>query len=164
VDRIEQKHRQKIEKFYSRFLTSEFGEEKSVSVGEGEFGPLLRVLDSCSLGRQSWKGQRGYLLGDQVEVVEGRLAISGFLKGSCINANQLVHLTGFDDYAIDKIEILPVGNRQKTNAHEELVQYQTVPDEMCPFSKPETHNDEDILSAIQGLQLAPHELQQRESQ
>lgn len=72
-------------------------------MGEGQLGTLMRVLDSCSLGNQSWKGHRGYLLADQVEVLNGNLAISGFLKGSCVNANQLAHLTGFDDYAVEKI-------------------------------------------------------------
>lgn len=56
------------------------------------------------------------MLADQVEVLNGNLAVSGFLKGNCVNANQLVHLTGFDDYAIEKIEILPVGIKQKHNA------------------------------------------------
>ena len=93
------------------------------------------------------------------------MAVSGFLKGSCINANQLAHLTNFDDYAIEKIEILPVGGRLKFNAcQEQLVQYQTVPDELCPFSKPETHDDGDILSAIEGLQLAPEEQQKLQEQ
>lgn len=61
--------------------------------------------------------------------MDGKLALSGFLKGSCVNANQLAHLTNFDDYAIEKIEILPVGTRQRLNAtEEELVQHQTIPD------------------------------------
>lgn len=163
LDRIEPKHQQKIERFYSRFLVSEFGEEKYLGLREGQLAGVLRVLDSCSLGQQSWKGQRGYLLADQVEVLEGSLALSGFLKGSCVNANQLAHLTGFDDYAIEKIEILPVGGRQKFDAsQQQLLQHQTVPDEICPFSKPETHDDGDILSAIQGLQLAPEDQEQRE--
>jgi hypothetical protein len=93
------------------------------------------------------------------------LAVSGFLKGSCINANQLAHLTNFEDYTIEKIEILPVGGRLKFNAsQEQLVQYQTIPDELCPFSKPETHDDGDILSAIEGLQLAPEEQQKLQQQ
>lgn len=39
--------------------------------------------------------------------------VSGFVKGSCINANQLVHITGLDDYNIEKIEIQTVGTRAK---------------------------------------------------
>lgn len=35
--------------------------------------------------------------------------------GHCINANQLVHITGYDDYQIEKIEILknPIKIKQK---------------------------------------------------
>ena len=69
LDRIEPKHQQKIERFYSRFVVSEFGDEKCLNVNEGQLGGLLRVLDSCSLVAQSWKGNRGYLLADQVEVL-----------------------------------------------------------------------------------------------
>lgn len=39
--------------------------------------------------------------------------MSGFLKGSCINSNQLVQVTGFDDFNIEKIEILTIGTRVK---------------------------------------------------
>jgi hypothetical protein len=28
------------------------------------------------------------------------ITIGGFLKGNCINSNQIAHLTGFDDYLI----------------------------------------------------------------
>lgn len=28
----------------------------------------------------------------------GTITFKGFLKGNCVNSNQLVHITGFDDY------------------------------------------------------------------
>jgi hypothetical protein len=64
---------------------------------------LFRVLDSCSLVNQFWKSQRGYILADEITVDNGSVSISGFLKGSCINSNQIAHLTAFDDYHIEKI-------------------------------------------------------------
>lgn len=98
------------------------------------------------------------MVADEVAQDGENVVISGFLKGNCINSNQIAHLTGFDDYQIEKIEILAMGSRQKIAANsEQLVQFQTVPEDINPFSKAETHNDEDILSAIQGLQLAPEE-------
>lgn len=33
LDRVDSKHQQKIEKFYTRFLVSEFGEEKCINIG-----------------------------------------------------------------------------------------------------------------------------------
>lgn len=65
-----------------------------------EMATLLRVVDSCSLSNQHWKSQRGYLLADEVAVSNNNVTISGFLKGSCINSNQIAHLTAFEDYHI----------------------------------------------------------------
>lgn len=46
---------------------------------------------------------RGYLISDVVELnaETGTVAFTGFLKGSPINANQLIHITGYDDYQIE---------------------------------------------------------------
>ena len=48
---------------------------------------------------------RGYMLADSLIYDQNNqmLEIKGFLKGSTLNANQLVHLTGFDDFQIEKI-------------------------------------------------------------
>lgn len=35
----------------------------------------------------------------------GNVTIQGFLKGNCVNANQLVHITGLDDFEVESIEI-----------------------------------------------------------
>lgn len=86
-------------------MTSEFGEERIMAMQtNNDISTLFRTLDSCGLVRQSWKEERGYLLADQVEVNEqGSVMVSGFLKGNCINSNQIVHVTGLDDFHIDKI-------------------------------------------------------------
>jgi hypothetical protein len=86
---------------------------------------------------------------------EGSVEVSGFIKGSCINPNQLVHVTGIDDFYIEKIEVLKMGAKSKISISEmDLIQYQTIPEEMNPFSKPEAEGqDEDILAAIKDLQI-----------
>lgn len=33
----------------------------------------------------------------------GNLTFHGYLKGNSVFANQLVHITGFDDYEVEKI-------------------------------------------------------------
>ncbi len=72
------------------------------------------MLDSCGLESQSWKKQRGYFLADQVELVgQNSISISGYLKGACVNANQIVHITGFEDYHIEKIEICSTKAKQR---------------------------------------------------
>lgn len=49
----------------------------------------------------------------------GNLTFHGFLKGNSVYANQLVHVTGFDDYEIEKIEIKP---RRNTNARNTMAE------------------------------------------
>jgi len=62
---------------------------------------LLRVYDSCGLLQQHWRDNRGFILGDRVTANSNTsFTIGGFLKGNCINSNQVAHLTGFDDYLI----------------------------------------------------------------
>lgn len=155
LDAVEHKHRDKVEKFYRRFLQSEFGDEKCLNAGMEEAGPLLRVLDSVGVTPAAWKAHRGYLLPDQIETSpEGNLVLSGFLKGNCISPNQIAHLTGLGEFHIEKIEIQSVGKSRNNSMAEELVQFATSPDEMEEFAKPETHQDEeDILTALNGLQI-----------
>lgn len=79
-----------------------------------DISTLFRTLDSCSLASQPWKKERGYLLADHVQVNDkGSVVVSGFLKGNCINANQLVHVTGLDDFQIEKVEIQTMGTRAR---------------------------------------------------
>jgi hypothetical protein len=63
------------------------------------------------------------------------------LKGNCVNANQLVHVTGFDDYAIQKIEIKDdMGKRSKRKQIDEevnLAQHAVSSESLFPFSKAE---------------------------
>lgn len=62
-------------------------------------------MDTTSILHQSWKSERGYMLVQNVSIDEksNNVTFHGFLKGNCVNANQLVHVTGFEDYAIEKI-------------------------------------------------------------
>jgi hypothetical protein len=46
---------------------------------------------------------RGYLLSEKVVYENGIMIVEGFLKGSAVNANQLVHITGMDDFEVEKI-------------------------------------------------------------
>lgn len=155
LEKIEPKQHDKVTKYYKRFLSSEFGEEKTITLhNNSDILSLIRTLDSTGLVLQPWKKDRGYLLADSVELdSQGKVVVSGYLKGNCINANQLVHITGFDDYQIDKIEILGVNKKNQMEA-EELVQYPTIPEDLNSFSKPEAEGqDGDILSAIEGLKI-----------
>lgn len=84
-----------------------------------------------------------------------KLIVSGFLKGNCINANQLVHITGLDDFEIESIEIIPSKSKlerfreKKKPAQNEatmqdetpLIQHCTINDELFPFHKEDVNHD-----------------------
>lgn len=99
----QQKHHDKITRLFKRFLTSELGEEdKIVTVSNpNNLNKLVRTIDSLSVNNQAWKNQRGYMLVENISKAEnGNFVLQGFLKGNCVNANQLIHITGLDDFEI----------------------------------------------------------------
>lgn len=67
---------------------------------------FLRYIDNTHSKTPLWKSNRGYMLVENIKESEegsGNMVLEGYLKGNCIHANQLVHITGFDDYEIEKI-------------------------------------------------------------
>ncbi len=83
-------------------MTSQLGEDAKVVtiLNDQDRGKLVRTLDTVHVNPQPWKAQRGYMLVENLKRENNMIVLEGFLKGNCINANQLVHLTGFDDYEI----------------------------------------------------------------
>lgn len=117
-------------------------------------------MDTTTPAEQPWKTQRGYMLVEDVTTDPnlGNLTFHGYLKGNCVHANQLVHITGFDDYEIEKIEIHPKrhnthGRQMREEIEANLVQYATNPENLFPFSKAEEVS-EDILSGLSNLKVS----------
>ncbi|EAR91270.3 carboxy-terminal domain transketolase (macronuclear) [Tetrahymena thermophila SB210] len=156
VNTIPQGKQKDVKKLFQRYFASEF-EDHFVSIeNEQSIFTLLRQLQARTLLPYDWKEQRGYMLADEVTVnpTNGVVEITGFLRGHCINANQLIHITGYDDYEIQKIEILknPIKIKQKIkkkgngmnetnmsminfNSDILLTQEATDPDQINPFAK-----------------------------
>ena len=140
----EPKHHDKISNIFKRFLVAQIGENAKYidfRARELDANKLLRLMDAAHVDRQQWKTQRGCVLVDNiVQASEETLTVEGFLKGNCINPNQLVHITGFDDYQIEKIEIRshPRKKSRNQNKHMEeelnLIQYSTGSESLYPFS------------------------------
>lgn len=74
-------------------------------------------MDTTTPIEQSWKKDRGYMMVEDIttDPESQYLTFHGYLKGNCIHQNQLVHVTGFDDYQIFKIEIKPNKPIRKPN-------------------------------------------------
>lgn len=109
-------------------------------------------MDTTPIKQLPWKKDRGYMLAQDVTLEQdpNLITFHGYLKGTCVNANQLVHVTGFDDFEIESIRITPT--RKRVMEEEGLVQHSITPESMFPFSKVEEHT-EDLLSALAGLKI-----------
>ncbi|KRX00267.1 hypothetical protein PPERSA_10766 [Pseudocohnilembus persalinus] len=98
----------KVKKLFQRFFAGEFSNEMVTLEDEATILPYLRKLQTTPLQSLTWREDRGYMLADKVSFNQNTqlLEVEGFLKGNYLNANQLMHVTGYDDYQIEKIEIL----------------------------------------------------------
>lgn len=63
---------------------------------------LLRRLQNIPETKLPWRDMRGYMLVDKISYdnEKGLTFVEGFLKGNAVHANQLIHITGMDDYEI----------------------------------------------------------------
>lgn len=69
-------------------------------------GQVFRFLASARPHALRWREQRPYMLVERVAPVPGtnNVQVCGYLRGSSMSANQLVHITGIGDFQLDKIE------------------------------------------------------------
>eukprot|EP00057_Strongylocentrotus_purpuratus_P021891 XP_011676365.1 PREDICTED: pre-rRNA-processing protein TSR1 homolog [Strongylocentrotus purpuratus] len=72
---------------------------------------LLRHLAEQKLNTIKWRDLRPHVLADDVtfepnknEDGKGTLKVTGFLRGSCLSVNGLVHLPGFGEFQMNRIE------------------------------------------------------------
>ncbi|XP_041458939.1 pre-rRNA-processing protein TSR1 homolog [Lytechinus variegatus] len=72
---------------------------------------LLRHLAEQKLNTIKWRDLRPHILADDVtfepnnnENGKGTLKVTGFLRGSCLSVNGLIHLPGFGDFQMNRIE------------------------------------------------------------
>ena len=86
---------------------------KVVSIDTAADSPsLLRWWTELSLRNVLWRQKRNYMLAGAVQVEEQRdgeqgrrVRLQGYLRGDRrIDVNRLVHLTGYGDYQVEKIE------------------------------------------------------------
>lgn len=70
----------------------------------------LGALRSLCEGKPSdvrWRENRSYMLGDKVEWSEGVLRVTGYVRGSQLSPDRLVHIPGHGDYQIQCVSTIP---------------------------------------------------------
>ncbi|SSD58380.1 probable Ribosome biogenesis protein TSR1 [Saccharomycodes ludwigii] len=99
--------KQSLESFFKHFFPNEDRvynlEKKSDSLN------VLRILSQKLPRSVNWRDNRGYLVADIIDFIEnseneGHLVIDGTVRGIGFDTNKLVHLPGFGDFQISKID------------------------------------------------------------
>jgi len=68
----------------------------------------LNALRSLCEGKPSdvrWRENRSYILGEDVAWSEGVLRVTGYVRGSQLSPDRLVHIPGHGDYQIQSVSI-----------------------------------------------------------
>mmetsp|Transcript_95636 Transcript_95636/g.274568 ORF Transcript_95636/g.274568 Transcript_95636/m.274568 type:complete len:788 (-) Transcript_95636:41-2404(-) len=98
-------------KFVLRYFASELGADTKLFQAQSaeEVKALVRALGGATPKELSWRGDRGYLLAQDMEYssTEGVLCLRGYVRGPGLSCKHLVHLTGHGDFAIQRIVVLP---------------------------------------------------------
>lgn len=92
--------------FFQHFFPTE---EKLYNIEiNSEFDNLIRLICQKFPKSVNWRDSRGWLITDNIEVDESTdsLIFEGVVRGEGFNSNRLVHLPGYGDFQIDKIEKL----------------------------------------------------------
>jgi len=96
-------------KLVQRYFQSEFINEK-ILCGDTpeEAKSLVRVLGNVTPKPLKWRINRGYMLVDKAEYNDEKkmIAMTGYIRGSGITETHLVHLTGFGDYQVARIQTM----------------------------------------------------------
>ncbi|KAI0032897.1 ribosome biogenesis protein tsr1 [Vararia minispora EC-137] len=71
----------------------------------------LRALAEGRPREVRWREGRAWVLAEDVAWDDGRLAVTGVVRGRPLSANRLVHLPNFGDFQIAKIESAPLPRR-----------------------------------------------------
>ncbi|THH14590.1 hypothetical protein EW146_g5757 [Bondarzewia mesenterica] len=67
----------------------------------------LRVLTEGKPDDVRWRDGRAWMLGENVEWLDGSLAVTGVIRGAQLSADRLVHLPNFGDFQVSKILSAP---------------------------------------------------------
>lgn len=135
-----------------RLLKAKVGEEKLYTIETSQdYMQLFHIVGSCKRQRSIFKDARPLVSSDKVELIDGCLAFSGFVRNKTLNPNCLIHIAGFDDYQISRIDVLPDVVSVKSVPNEPAIIQTLVPDPM----KQETLEQENELDPMEGEQTWP---------
>lgn len=105
-----QKFQDDVKQSLSSFFKHFFPTQDKIYNLENSSDSLVAIRTLCQKFPKSitWRDSRGWLIADSISYIEdnneGYLKIEGTVRGIGFNSNKLVHLPGFGDYQIARIE------------------------------------------------------------
>lgn len=136
-----------------RILRNKIKDEKMHGIENyRDFSQLFHLIGATKRQKSIFKDARPNIVVDKAEVVSGSLTLLGFVRKKMLNPNDLVHLVGYGDFQIKKIDILPdiVALRPGSVEGQDVVQT-LKPDPM----KQETLEQENEIDPMEGEQTWP---------
>lgn len=117
LNQVAPKKQAGVKKLFTRYMHTVFEDQpKLLPLQEPkDCLQLYRWMFNIKLKSPSVRENRSYMLGESVHFTpndddqkKGTLAVGGYLRGAHnVSANQLIHVTGYNDFQVSKIEAMP---------------------------------------------------------
>jgi len=152
LDSLPGKKQKDVKKLMKRFFESEIMDGKFVL--DSDLPKAIRTIATLAetAEEQQWREMRAYFVSEQQTYDEQtlELTVSGYLRGSGhLNADQLIHLTGYGDFQLSSLELpgqifTPSANCESLNPE----------NDPGPFASEQAlPHEDDLVSAMTGLTI-----------
>ncbi|KAJ3106284.1 hypothetical protein HDU97_006735 [Phlyctochytrium planicorne] len=88
---------------------------------ESESSAFIRHVTASRPKTITWREKHGYIIADSISFVSGEseehgtLKVTGYLRGSSLSANRLIHIPHYGDFQIERIEDAKVSHGMETD-------------------------------------------------
>lgn len=102
--------RQSLTSYFKHFFPSE--EKLYALENDTECLNCLRIIAQKFPKGVTWRDSRAYIVADDISwsqenEMSGTLCVEGSVRGTGLNLNRLVHISGYGDFQLERIEIIP---------------------------------------------------------
>ncbi|EEB05338.1 ribosome biogenesis protein Tsr1 [Schizosaccharomyces japonicus yFS275] len=104
-----QKLRTDVKKSLISFMNFFFSDQERIWASDisTEAQNIVRILCTTHPKGVHWRDTRAYVVADDLSWNDGKLAVSGIVRGKGLDPDRLVHIQGFGDFQVDEIHIHP---------------------------------------------------------
>ncbi|CAI5755964.1 unnamed protein product [Candida verbasci] len=135
--------KQSLQSYYNYFFPG--GDDKLYATEvSNEIANLLRNLCQRFPNTITWRDSRGWLISETVKIENEYLVVEGVVRGQGFNSNRLVHIPGFGDFQVDKIEKLQKRSSKNSMDLDNDVENEFIPNENRDTLDELNSNDEEI--------------------